>query len=143
MLQQEQEQDAHAVSRLTPQDSSDSITNPRVEAYLDSVSPVIASGLDEAHNREARAEMRTHIESLVEAYVELGDSHEQAVEHALEQFGKSHTIRREWGRAYPVQGSVKRSVLTALIFNAMACVTAGTVIPIGIRFANDLGWRAA
>ena len=142
MLQHQQETDTD--SNLSLPVRSEGMSDPRVEAYLDRLSAPVASAINNnTHNHEARIEMRVHIESLIEANMELGDSLEQATEHALVQFGKSQTIQREWRRACPAAGSMKRSVMTALAFNAMACVTAGTVIPIGIRFADGLGWRAA
>jgi hypothetical protein len=116
-------------------------SNQKVEHYLNQIGAPAALAHDEAGILEAREELRSHIESLIEANIELGDTHELAVAHALEQFGRSRTIRREFERNNPA--SMKRSLLTAIGFNAAACVIAVTIIPLGIQYVGDRGWQAA
>jgi hypothetical protein len=82
--------------------------------------------------------MRSHIESLVEANVELGDSRELAVEGALTQFGNMNTIRREWKRASSMAPPMKADLTTALGLNAAASFTAVIFTSLTLREGNYL-----
>lgn len=143
MLQHQQ--DLLADSHLNLQGKSEHHSYPRVESYLDSLCSPVASAFGEGHDSEARSEMRTHIESLIEANIELGDSREEAIEHALVQFGKVHTVKRAWKSSMlqEQRGSLRQSIWFALMFNLIAVAAAMTIVPIGVRFADDVGWRAA
>ena len=138
--QQETGVDLH----LNPLAKSGFASDLRVDEYLNQLCAAVASSLDEAHNLEARNEMRIHIESLIEANIELGDSPELAVAHAIEQFGRSRIIKREWARTLSEeqQGSIRRSVGFALMFNSLAVAVGMSIVPIGVRVADDLGLRS-
>jgi len=88
---QEQREQAECCPR--PLDTS-TVGEPRIEAYLDSV----CAGRVPCETETLRAEVRGHLQDLVEAYEELGDSHEAAVDHAIAQFGEARNIRRSWRR---------------------------------------------
>jgi hypothetical protein len=122
------ESDAHLESAVNPR----STMHPLVESYLGSLFVPTTS---------AREEMRVHIESLIEANIELGDSMDLAIEHALEQFGSSSTVQREWRRTCPPPDSMKRSVLTALRLNAAGSLAAGVALPLSFRIGNEIGWH--
>ena len=94
MLQHQQETQTHCHLNQPSIASADK----SVEEYLNQLWAPAASAQDAAVQLQSHAEMRTHIESLIEANMELGDSEEQAVEHALKQFGNTYTLQREWKR---------------------------------------------
>src|SRR5581483_9805862 len=95
MLQHHQEPEP-ASSRSLPVNTD--FTSAEIETYLDRISPPAEGALTETERQERRAEMKTHLESLIAAYVELGDTQEQAVARALQQFGASRSVQREWKR---------------------------------------------
>jgi hypothetical protein len=141
MLQHNQEPHAHAsldvpVTRESPLDQ-------RIEVYLDSLCTPLESELEKPNSRQARTEMRIHIESLFEANIELGDSREQAIEHALKQFGNTHTIQREWKRTSSTAPNFKTALFTALRLNAAASFAVGVARPVSLRYGSVsvIGWQ--
>jgi len=67
-----------------------SVAERQIAAYLDAVEISTAQGAEA--QEEWRAEAESHLRSLIAAYEELGDTHEQAVRAALARFGKPATI---------------------------------------------------
>jgi hypothetical protein len=67
-----------------------------IDSYLDRVCLPFAGTLSADEAAEQRAEMRTHLEALVTAHLELGCSEAEAISLALEQFGKEHNVARFW-----------------------------------------------
>jgi hypothetical protein len=53
-----------------------------------------------ARRQELRAELRSHLEALVEGHQEMGSDHEVATLLALRQFGEPHHISRQWAREW-------------------------------------------
>lgn len=74
-------------------------SSTQIETYLDRISPSVEETLTEEARQERRAEMKTHLGSLIAAYIELGDTPEQALAKALQQFGDSRSVQKEWKRA--------------------------------------------
>ncbi|MCW3096718.1 MAG: hypothetical protein JWL77_2336 [Chthonomonadaceae bacterium] len=68
----------------------------RIDAYLNQTCAPLFLSLSQEEAMQQRAEMRSHLESLVEAHVELGFSEAEAVTLALEQFGKEQNVVRAW-----------------------------------------------
>lgn len=81
--------------------SSDNVTLPMnlqqaIEKYLDEIEIPLRDSLAPAAKERVRAELRNHLEEMVLAYQELGDSPEIALRNALAQFGKSREIASEF-----------------------------------------------
>jgi hypothetical protein len=70
----------------------------RLEKYLDEICVSLGQDLPEDKRNELRAEMRTHLDERVAAHRELGDTPEEAVSQALQQFGRSKQVGRAWRR---------------------------------------------
>jgi len=68
----------------------------RIGAYLDRTCAQLFVSLPQEEALQQRAEMQSHLESLVEAHIELGYSEAEAVTLALEQFGKEQSVARAW-----------------------------------------------
>jgi hypothetical protein len=68
----------------------------RLEAYLDRACTSLAGRLAPSERRELRAELAAHLDSLVDAYQELGSERDEAVEQALVQFGDPGLICKHW-----------------------------------------------
>jgi hypothetical protein len=95
MLQHRQESEP-ASSRSLPAKAD--FASTQIETYLDRISPPVEGTLTEEARQERRAEMKTHFESLIAAYIELGDTPEQAIAKAFQQFGNSRSVQQEWKR---------------------------------------------
>jgi hypothetical protein len=67
-----------------------------VNPYLDLICLPLARSLSPDEATEQRAEMRTHLESLVAAYVELDLPEAEAVRLSLEQFGRENHLQQHW-----------------------------------------------
>ncbi len=72
----------------------------RVEAYLDQVLAPLTRHLSVFHQQELRRELRAHLWERVDAYRELGQSEEDAVTEALQQFGGAEDFARQWRREW-------------------------------------------
>lgn len=70
----------------------------RIEDYLDHVCAPLVGVAPYAMRQEMRAEMRTHLDSLIAAHCELGSASEEAVTAALRQFGDAGAVARNWTR---------------------------------------------
>lgn len=120
-------------------------SDPRIEAYLNQISAPEHVFVDETAAARTRLEMQTHLECLIDANMELGDTRDAAIEHALQQFGKIGSIKRDWRHCLKSQEqpSTKQALRVALGFNAISCVAMMTVIPLAQQCTQNLGWRAA
>lgn len=111
---------------------------PQLELYLDRFCAPLVRTVPAEPLRELRAEVRCHLEALVDAHVELGASRDEAVEAALRQFGKPQTIGRQWAR----QWRRHEPSLPFLGFSAAFCATVafsfGMMGVDGLRSAFDL-----
>jgi len=81
--------------------------NARLDDYLDRVVAPLVDDVPHVRRRELRAELGAHLESLVEAHLELGDTPEEALAAALRQFGPPRQVGkcwlREWRRERPAR----------------------------------------
>lgn len=68
----------------------------RVDAYLDQVLAPLTRELSPFHRDELRRELRAHLWERIEAYRELGQSEDNAVTEALQQFGGAEDFLRQW-----------------------------------------------
>ena len=68
----------------------------RVEAYLDTVLASLPRRLSAFQVSELRRELRTHLWERVAAYEELGQTEDDAVTEALQQFGGSKDFVKQW-----------------------------------------------
>jgi len=75
---------------------SNPMVQARIDAYLDRTCAALFRTLPQEEAAEQRAEMRSHIESMVAAYIELGSSEIEAVSLTLEQFGSEQSVERAW-----------------------------------------------
>jgi hypothetical protein len=72
--------------------------DPRIEDYLDHVCAPLVERMPYDARMALRAELRSHLESLAEAYRELGSPPDQAIGHAFTQCGHPKDVAREWVR---------------------------------------------
>jgi hypothetical protein len=72
----------------------------RVEAYLDQVLAPLTPRLSAFQRDELRRELRAHLWERVDAYRELGQSEDDAVTEALQQFGGAEDFLRQWRREW-------------------------------------------
>lgn len=68
----------------------------QVEDYLDHVLAPLVGRVPYDRRKQLRAELTDHLEALVEARTELGESREEATAAALRQFGDPTKIAGEW-----------------------------------------------
>ncbi|HLK55702.1 MAG TPA: permease prefix domain 1-containing protein [Chthonomonadaceae bacterium] len=132
-----------ASSRNQPVKSDYATT--QIEAYLDRIAPSTGGTLTAEAQQERRAEMRAHLEALIAAYIELGDTPEHAVAKTLQQFGSPRAVQREWQHTLcsPESRSVRPALGIALRLNALVCLISLILIPKGIELAANLGSNAA
>lgn len=72
----------------------------RVEAYLDAVLTSLPRRLSAFQISELRRELRTHLWERVAAYEELGQTEDEAVTEALQQFGGGKDFVTQWRRGW-------------------------------------------
>lgn len=114
----------------------------RLDTYLGEVERHLGARVSTAQRGEIRRELASHLEALVDAYVELGHSPDEALDAALQQFGKA----RQVGRAYRAAGAdgsehgaslvTAPMFLLALLFFAPVTLAVGEVF--GIRSLGTL-----
>jgi hypothetical protein len=75
---------------------SNPMVQARIDAYLDRTCAPLFRSLPQDEAVEQRAEMRSHLENMIAAYVELGSSETLAVTQTLEQFGREQSIAQAW-----------------------------------------------
>jgi hypothetical protein len=86
----------------------------RVETYLDTLCAKLSETLTEEQRQAYRAEIREHLETMIEAHEELGALPEEAVERALQQFGDTRRIAGAWEQvAEPYRSVSLREALRA------------------------------
>jgi hypothetical protein len=68
----------------------------RIEDYLDHVCAPLVGTVPYERRLELRSEVRCHLQTLIEAFEELGSPYNEAVDSALRQFGDPALIGREW-----------------------------------------------
>jgi len=71
----------------------------RLEDFLDAVCAPLIGKIPYAARLERRAEVRQHLDALVQAYLELGDTPEKAVAQALAKFGAPERLAWQWRHA--------------------------------------------
>ena len=83
----------------------------RVEAYLDQLLVPLGRNLSAFHREELRRELRAHLWGRIDAYRELGQSENDAVTEALQQFGGAKDFARQWRREWTKTAAVSASTL--------------------------------
>jgi hypothetical protein len=78
------------------QESEGNSGEARIEAYLNTLSGKLEGTLTEEQRQSYQAEMREHLDAMIEAHEELGASPEEAVNFALNQFGDTRRIAGAW-----------------------------------------------
>lgn len=73
---------------------------PVIEDYLDHVCAPLVGHVPYARRQTLRSELAEHLDALIEAREELGETHEDAVQQALRQFGDPATLGRQWLREW-------------------------------------------
>lgn len=74
-----------------PQENQEVGTDARLQTYLKELEKPMHS-LGETERQEWRAEAQEHLESLITAYEELGETREEAIRSAMARFGEPKTI---------------------------------------------------
>lgn len=93
--QTETSQPALSPPLLNEPDTEDTL-HTRIEDYLDRACAPLIEVLPYGARMELRQEIGQHLRALVEAYRELGDTHERAFEKAIEKFGSPEMVARQW-----------------------------------------------
>jgi hypothetical protein len=93
-------------------------TDERVEEYLDQVCGRLLT-LSFAERRQIRDELRSHIEAMADALMELGEARSEAVTQALAKFGKPERVARSFVTAYLSSGSARLASPAASFGKAM------------------------
>jgi hypothetical protein len=100
--------------------------DPLIEVYLGEVSDRLPHGMTPVCRLEQRAELRDHLEALVDAHQELGADEDRAVLAALKQFGSAeelgHRLSQEWKRSAHVRASAGELVTAAGVCLGMMSV---------------------
>jgi hypothetical protein len=86
----------------------------RIDQYLDAVFRA-QSDLAPEVRAERRREMAVHLETLVEAWEELGQSRPEAVTSAIRQFGKAEELRAELAQEVRAPSGGRAAVTAALL----------------------------
>jgi len=101
----------------------------QLEDYLDHVLAPLVGTVPYNRRKELRAELTAHLEALVEARTELGETREQAITAALRQFGNPAVIGGEWlGEWRPKSGFPLRTTRLAMAYFLPASLLALFVI---------------
>lgn len=72
------------------------LVEAKLDAYLTRTCTPLFRALPAEEAMAQRREMRSHLECLIDAYMELGSSETQALTLALEQFGKEQNVALAW-----------------------------------------------
>jgi len=115
----------------------------RIDAYLDRTCAPLFRTLPQEEALEQRAEMHSHIESMVAAYIELGSSEIEAVSLTLEQFGSGQRVERAWRQECDtVQAEAGRGTFWSAIRPTLGYVVAnGIALPIMLEVYAALTHR--
>ncbi|MCW3052502.1 MAG: hypothetical protein JWN14_1672 [Chthonomonadales bacterium] len=110
----------------------DPMVQARIDGYLDRSCAPLFRTLPQEEAAEQRAEMRSHMESMVAAYIELGSSEIEAVSLTLEQFGSEQSVERAWRQECDtVQAEAGRGTFWSAIRPTLGYVVAnGIALPI-------------
>lgn len=110
---------------LQPHRHSCPVPRPRFEAdprelvedYLDHALVELVGVVPYARRQELRRELTDHLQSLADAYEELGATPAEAMARALDQFGPPREIGLQWADAWqpePARGTLLRPALRTL-----------------------------
>jgi hypothetical protein len=75
-------------------------SDPHIEDYLDHFCVPLVGRVPYAARATLRSQLRTHLEALVDARLELGWGRDGAVRHALTKFGDPRVLGRKWLREW-------------------------------------------
>ena len=95
-------------------------SDPRIEAYLNRIDRRLLSLPPERRSNEL-TELRSHLETLVRDHLLRGATHDEAVQGALEAFGKAETLGRDLART----GSRSRRFPHVLLAGLTLTLTVG------------------
>lgn len=73
--------------------------DPQVEEYLDQVVSRIGRTVNVSQRQGIKRELAAHLEALIDAYLELGSSQQDAIDAALRQFGSARKIGDAYRRS--------------------------------------------
>ncbi len=100
--QQQDHQEPFTLDRLTlpsfdqnPQADAPA-SDTRLEVYLDTISALMPSEVGAPALAEMRREMQDHLEATLTALQELGYTEDEAIEHAIAQFGEPRLVAKRW-----------------------------------------------
>ena len=116
---------------LVQTSANNPMIHSRIDAYLIRTCATLFVSLPQEEALEQRAEMQSHLESLVAAHTELGFSETEAVTLALEQFGKEQNVAQAWKQECEVTNAEagRGTFLSAIRPVAGYCVLAGFAFP--------------
>ena len=102
------------------------------ERYLDDLCAKLPAGLSQEGRAEIRRELEIHLEALVDARLELGETEADALAKALTQFGAVPVLTQEWKDQAPRFGwarltglSIAATIfsLTTVLFSILTLAT--------------------
>lgn len=100
----EEQRPPHSMTTITGSIEAEPIeTDERIEDYLDQVCGRLLT-LSFPERKQIRQELHQHIEAMIEARCELGESRREAAIASLEQFGTPENVSRSFVEAYLSSG---------------------------------------
>jgi hypothetical protein len=113
-----------------------------IEEYLDRVCARLVDDVPRERRLELRAELKAHLEALVDAHQEIGASPQEAIAAALVQFGDAAVVGREWARSWKGQGRRPgREALRATMAALLTFGIANSLSLVLLMMAQSGGWR--
>jgi hypothetical protein len=109
-----------------------------LEPYLQTVEQNLHS-LPAEERQQELAEIRLHLESLLEANRELCNTEEEAVEQTLAQFGRAQTLGKDLTYVHQSEGKPQiRMLAGAVVFNYAGGMLLGHIVHPILNFAVPL-----
>jgi hypothetical protein len=108
-------------------------SDPHIEDYLDHFCVPLVGRVPYAARATLRSQLRTHLEALVDARLELGWGRDEAVRHALTKFGDPRVLGRKWLREWrctALAAPVPSARPATLV--AVRCFGAATIVAIAL-----------
>jgi hypothetical protein len=102
------------------------------ERYLDELCAKLPPDLSQEGRAEIRRELEIHLDALIDARREVGESESEALAKALTQFGAVPVLAREWKEQAPRLGWARCAglvtasglfSLTTVLFSILTCIT--------------------
>jgi hypothetical protein len=116
-------------NRYASAELSSAAGEERLRAYLANLEPShSATATSPTAAEEWKSEAEQHLRSLIAAFEELGDSHEDAVRQALARFGNAPTLSRSMRRE--TRRQQRRRDPAQRVFDAISAAYGPSILPV-------------